>query len=170
MTRLAALLLLLLLLVACNSGPLQWTDTENWTAGDSWRSCQPDTANDFASFDACNALSVELVESNSDRVGTRVVARNAITVGLGRCTATLRSDDSAAPASCSVEFTTGDDIRTPRRTYSTTLSVIGVDVARESWRIRTTSMWSVRGTVTRNGTQENIASTAFFSTILTPAP
>lgn len=30
MTRLAALLAPLTLLVACNSGPLQWTDTENW--------------------------------------------------------------------------------------------------------------------------------------------
>ncbi len=30
MTRLAALLAPLTLLVACNSGPLQWTDTEQW--------------------------------------------------------------------------------------------------------------------------------------------
>ena len=37
MTRLAALLLLLL--VACNSGPLQWTDTEQWTYTSRITSC-----------------------------------------------------------------------------------------------------------------------------------
>lgn len=39
MTRLAALLAPLTLLVACNSGPLQWTDTEQWAYTSRVTSC-----------------------------------------------------------------------------------------------------------------------------------
>ena len=82
MTRLAALLAPLTLLVACNSGPLQWSSASTWRSRDAYLGCDTNTQPTPGMF--CRELSALLLSAPA-----RTVPATAPTVAVGTCSATV---------------------------------------------------------------------------------
>jgi hypothetical protein len=100
MTRLAALLaLLLLLLVACNSGPLQWTDATTWRSRDAYIGCDTPTRPVPELF--CLELSAVLLSAPA-----RLAPSTAPTIAVGTCSATVDPRTSAVTGqACTLHVT-----------------------------------------------------------------
>lgn len=168
MVRFLALLATLVAVNACNAGPLQWSDAETWSATDSWVTCEREMDLDFPSGTACDALRGAIVgTTGSPRPPRQVNGRN-IVLGFDRCTTTLRANDTVDPSTCAFTFVTGDDIRSPRRSYALTLTATAVEVTRESWRVQTRVRWTMRGTVIEGTTTRDVLGRAFTFTGLLP--
>ncbi len=98
MIRLAALLALLLL-VACNSGPLQWTDATTWRSRDAYIGC--DTTMRPVPELFCLELSAMLLSAPA-----RLAPSTAPTIAVGTCSATVDPRTSAVPGeACTLQVT-----------------------------------------------------------------
>jgi hypothetical protein len=96
MTRLVALLPLL---VACNSGPLQWTDASTWRSRDAYLDCGGTTRPAPELF--CLELSAMLLSAPA-----RIVPATAPTVAVGTCSATVDTRTGAVTGdACTLQVT-----------------------------------------------------------------
>lgn len=99
MIRLAALLAPLLLLVACNSGPLQWTDATTWRSRDAYIGC--DTTMRPVPELFCRELAEGLLAAPA-----RLAPSTAPSVAVGACSATVDPRTSAVTGdACTLQVT-----------------------------------------------------------------
>jgi hypothetical protein len=96
MTRLAALLPLL---VACNSGPLQWTDASTWRSRDAYIGCDSTMRPVPELF--CRELAEGLLAAPA-----RLAPSTAPTVAVGTCSATVDPRTGAVTGdACALQVT-----------------------------------------------------------------
>ena len=129
MTRLAALLLLLL--VACNSGPLQWTDASTWRSRDAYIGCDS-TARPVPEL-FCRELAAVLLAAPA-----RLAPSTAPTVAVGTCSATVDPRTGAVTGqACTLQVTRSG------RPYAVTVRPLRVRLGTDGAAMTIEATWSL---------------------------
>lgn len=131
MTRLAALLAPLTLLVACNSGPLQWSSASTWRTRDAYLDCGSTTRPVPELF--CRELSAVLLSAPA-----RIVPTSAPTVAVGTCSATVDTRTGAvAGQACTLQVMRGG------RPYAVTVRPTEARIATDGDAMIVETTWSL---------------------------
>lgn len=131
MTRLAALLAPLLLLVACNSGPLQWTDATTWRSRDGYVGCDTPARPVPELF--CLDLSAVLLSAPA-----RLAPSTAPTIAVGTCSATVDPRTSAVTGqACTLQVTHRG------RPYAVTVRPLRVRLSTDGAAMTIEATWSI---------------------------